>query len=675
MGVVYRAVDTRLGRDVALKFLHEEIAADSHSVERFRREARAASALNHPNVCTVYDVGEHQGRHFMVMELLEGRSLRDMIGGKPLPLEQVLSLGNQVAEALEAAHSKGIVHRDVKPGNVFVTAQGRAKVVDFGLAKIVPGPDTETEARSMSGVGAIIGTVPYMAPEQLLGTEVDSRTDIHALGALLYEMSTGLRPYRQETLPRLTEDVLHTPPKPPREIRSEISPELQTIILKCLKKSPADRYPTMADVLSPLRALSAPTPVTRGGLRSYALWGGLLALLVVALVAVHYFRSASPPGRLFDSLAVLPLSNLSGDPEQEYFTDGMTEALIANLSRVKSLRVISRTSAMRYRDSDKSIPQIAEELGVDAVVEGSVLRSGRRVRITAQLIEAATDRHLWAESYERDLGDVLALQSEVARSIADEVRHTLTAEEGDRPLGPGPVVPEAYEAYLKGRYFWNRRSAEAMKTGIDYFETATRLDPSYAPAWAGLADSHLLLSVYPLSEVPPSTALPRVRDAARRALALDDSLAEAHTSLAYERLWSWDFDASETEFRRAIDLNPNYAMAHFWYGARLAAEGRFDESLAQAMAAQRLDPVSPILKAGVSWMHHLARRHDQEILWARETLVLEPAFLVGRYRLGEGLLHSGNAAEAITEFEKAVELSDGRPESSGVVGSCLRARR
>ncbi len=671
MGAVYKAEDTRLGREVALKFLHEEIAAEPYAVERFRREARAASSLNHPNVCAVYDVGEYQGRHFIVMELLEGRSLRDVIGEKPLPIERALSLGIQVAEALEAAHRKGIVHRDVKPANVFITNRGQAKVVDFGLAKIVPGAEEETQARSVSGTGAVIGSFPYMAPEQLLGLEVDARTDIHALGALLYEMATGLKPYRQEALPRLTDEVLHTPPKPPSQINPAISADLEAIILKCLEKNPSARYPSMADLLTPLRSVSAGATRPTREWNRYAVWGGGLALLLVALAAildVSGIRPGGADGSPFDSLAVLPLANLSGDPEQEYFTDGMTEALIANLSKVKSLRVISRTSSMRYRNSDKSIPQIAGELDVDAVVEGSVLRSGSRVRITAQLIEAATDRHLWAESYERELGDVLALQSEVARSIAEEVRHTLTAEEGDRLRGPEPVAPEAYEAYLKGRYFWNRRTAEGMKTAIDHFETATRLDPGYAPAWAGMADCKLLLSLYPMSDVPPSAALPMAHDAASRALELDESLAEAHTSLAYERLWSWDFAASEAEFRRAIELNANYATAHFWYGARLAVEGRFDESLAEAMTAQRLDPVSPILKAGVSWMHHLARRFDQEILWARETLALEPSFVIGRYRLGEGLLHSGNHAEAITEFETALELSEGRPDLLALVG-------
>jgi serine/threonine-protein kinase len=673
MGVVYRAEDLRLGRAVALKFLHEDIATDPDAIERFRREARAASSLNHPHVCTVHDVGEFQGRHFMVMELLEGRSLRDAIAPEgPLPIERVLTIGAQVAEALEAAHARGIVHRDLKPANVFITAQGQAKVVDFGLAKVLPAGETETPARSLTAANLVMGTLPYMAPEQLLGTEVDARTDIHAFGALLYEMATGLRPYRREPLPRLTDEILHEPPKPPGQINPAMGPELEAIILRCLAKRPEDRYPTMTDVLRAIRSLKGGVvePSGRRGRSAFSprAIGVVLFLVAIALaLLVGSFRSRNRDGSAFDSLAVLPLENLSGDPEQEYFTDGMTEALIADLSRVESLRVISRTSSMRYRESDKSIPEIAKELDVDVVVEGSVLRSGDRVRITAQLIAAAQDRHLWAESYERELGDILALQSEVARSIAAEVRHRLTSTNGDGGTAR-PIVPEAYEAYLKGRYFWNRRTAEALKTAIRFFETASALDPAYAPAFAGIADCELLLSLYPMAELPPSEAMPRAHQAARRALELDDNLAEAHTSLAYERFWSWDFAASEREFRRAIELNANYAPAHFWYAARLAAEARFEEALAEATTAQKLDPVSPILKAGVSWMHHFAQQFDQEIFWARETLALDPSFLIGRYRLGEGLLHSGNHAESIPEFEKGVELSHGSPDLLALLG-------
>lgn len=671
MGTVYRAEDTRLGREVALKFIHEAIGGDRHAVERFRREARAASSLNHPNVCTVYDVGEHEGRHFMVMELLDGQPLDRLVDGGPLPTKRLASLGIRVAEALAAAHEKGVVHRDLKPANVVVTGSGQPKVLDFGLAKLLPTSEGETLGRSVSSPDVIVGTLPYMAPEQLRGENVDARTDVHAVGELLYEMATGVRPYQEEIQPRLTDQILHSSPRSPSELNPKIEGRLEAIILKCLEKEPERRYQTMADLLADLRgwADNAEPPSKSRSHPLIGIAGAALAILAFAAAVLLISNLRGNPARnVIESLAVLPLANLSGDSEQEYFTDGMTEALIANLSKIGSLRVISRTSAMRYRDSDKSIPEIARELDVDAVVEGSVLRSGDRVRITAQLVEAATDRNLWAESYERDLEDVLALQSEVARAVAAEIRHTLTAEEGARFDNPGTVERDAYEAYLRGRYFFNRRNPEALKSAIDQFESATRLDPDYAPAWSGLADCYVLLSIVPFTELELAETLPKASEAASRAVALDDMLAEGHASLAYVRFWSWDFSAAHEGFRRAIELNPSYATAHFWYAASLAAVGRFDEAVAQAKEAQRLDPVSPILKAGVSWMYHHARRFEEEVTWANEALDLEPKFIIGAYRRAEGLLHGGHPNEAVSELERIAEALPDNPDLLAALG-------
>jgi len=488
-GVVYRAEDTRLGREVALKFL--ELSRDPEAIERFEREARAASALNHPNICTLHDVGEHEGRSFLVMEFLEGETLKHRIDSKPITADEVAELGAQVADALGAAHARGIVHRDIKPANLFlVSGRNQIKVLDFGLAKLDrPGSEEDsaapTRARDvLTDAGVIAGTVAYMSPEQARGERLDARTDIFSLGAVLYEMATGKKASEGET--------------------AAVPEKLARIIGKALERDRDRRYGSALEMAADLSQVKPAEPKQRN--RWAALVSGLLALAAIAGFLL-WGRSSTPPIKV-ESVAVLPLSNLSSDAEQEYFADGMTDELITNLAKVHSLRVISRTSTMRYKTSDKSIPEIARELDVDAVVEGSVQRSGDRVRVTAQLIRASTDEHLWTESYERELRDVLSLQQELARAIVQEMRVALTPEERTSLSGDArPVDSEAYELYLKGRHHFLKLTAEEIRKGLDYFQQAAQRNPDFAEAhaWISLAT----IQRVDMSDLYPSRGLPR----------------------------------------------------------------------------------------------------------------------------------------------------------------------
>ncbi len=671
MGVVYKAEDTKLGRSVALKFLSEELCEDRQALKRFQREARAASALDHPNICMIHDIDEHEGKPFIAMELLDGQPLDHRISGRPLPIDEVLDVGIQVSEALEAAHSKGIIHRDIKPSNVFVSEQSMAKVLDFGLAKVQKPTGDLTSSSSLTEQNAMLGTVPYMAPEQLRNEAADARTDLHALGAVLYEMATGRRAFIETLGPQLMDAILHELPVSPRAFNPKVPPELERIILKCLEKAPQNRYQSAKELAVDLRRLRAPSvsAVTAQAKPPRASWR-VAAGAATGVVAVAVLLVALNVGGLRDwllgravapriqSLAVLPLANLSGDPGQEYFSDGMTDALIAELGQIGSLRVISRTSAMRYKKTDKPLPQIARELGVDALIEGSVLRSGDRVRITAQLIGAVPERHLWARNYERDLRDVLALQGEVARAIADQIKANVTPDVQVRLARSNPVNPEAHEAYLRGRYFWSKRTEEGYKKGVGYFEQALEKDPAYALAYTGLADCYYLLATYDF--LPPKEAYPRAKGAATKALELDEALAEAHTSLAAVKSeYEWDWLGAEREFKRALELSPNYATGHHWYSDHLGVMGRHEEGIAESKRAQQLDPLSLIINTVVGLRFYQARRYDEAVEQLRKTLEIDPDFAVAHSLLGHTYEQKGQWETAIAEYRKAIRASGG----------------
>jgi len=643
MGVVYRARDERLDRDVALKVLPAGMLADEATRQRFRKEALALSKLNHPNIETVFDFDTQEGVDFLVMEYVPGETLTRKLASGALPEQTVAALGAQVAGALEEAHDHGVVHRDLKPGNIMVTPKGQVKVLDFGLAKLLR-PATETATtESLTEPEGIAGTMPYMAPEQLLGGKTDARSDLWAAGVVLYEMATGRRPFPDAQGPRLIDAILHQAPAPPRTVNRRVSAGLESVILKALERDTAHRYQSAKDLRLDLERGPAQAPVA-----------------ATPRPRADPLRSRRAGRGRIRALAVLPLTNLSRDPEQEYFVDGMTEALITDLAKIGALRVISRTSAMRFKGTDKPLPEIARELNVDAVVEGSVLRAGDRVRITAQLIHAATDTNLWAESYERDLRDVLTLQSEVAKTIVQEVQIKLTAQDQARLSSSRRVNPQAYEAYLKGRYSWNKRTEEGLKKGIEFFRQAIEKDPTYALAYTGLADSYNILGQW--GGLAPRESFPLAKAAAVKALEMGEGLAEAHCSLAYVSLfYDWDLEKAETEFRRAIGLNPGYALAHCWYGDCLTAMARTAEALREFRRAQDLDPLSLVINAAGAWALYLSHRYDEVIEHLLKVNELDPDFVLTHLWLGQAYEQKGMHDEAIAEFHRAVALSGRSP--------------
>ena len=672
MGVVYRARDERLERDVALKVLPGGSLADESARKRFRKEALALSRLNHPNIATVFDFDSEGGVDFLVMEYVEGVSLAHRITSSWLSEKETASIGVQIAQALEEAHDHGVVHRDLKPGNILLTPKGRVKVLDFGLARLVQPVDSLEGTESLTQTTAMAGTLPYMTPEQLQGEVADVRSDIHAVGAVLYEMATGQQAFHEGLTSRVIDHILHHPPISPRAINRRMSPELERIILKCLEKSPDDRYQSARELEVDLRriatgsttAAAVPSQRSRHGLRRSAIFVGL-AIVALAAMLVGFNVAGSRDliagrGRLSQirSIAVLPLENLSHDPEQEYFADGMTDAVITDLAKIGALRVISRTSVMRFKRTQKSIPEIARELNVDAVMEGSIERAGNRVRITAQLIRAATDQHLWAESYDRDMQDVLRVQEEIARSIAREVQIQLTPQEQALLTKNRLVDPEAYELYLKGRYFWGKRTQQSNERAISLFQEAIAKDPQYASAYAGLADCYILFGIsFDVGSLSPAQAIPQAKAAAEKALELDDMLADGHNSLAYAKLlYDWDWQGSEAEFKRALTLNPGYANAHHWYAHLLMASGRRDEALAESQRALNLDQLSPILHVHLGWHYVYARQYDLALEHLRKALDLDPNYSLANWYLGWVYEQQGRYSDALQAMRKAQAL-------------------
>ncbi len=668
MGVVYKAEDSRLGRLVALKFLPPDVARDRESLERFQREARAAGALNHPHICTIYDIDAHHGEPFLAMELLQGLTLKRHISNRPLPGERVAQVGRQIAAALESAHAKGIVHRDIKPANIFLTEADQVKVLDFGLAKLL-GPVSElTATEGLTRPGVATGTLPYRAPEQVRGEKLDARTDIYALGAVLYEMATGLAAFPQTQTGQLIDAILHAAPVAPGRLEPRLSPELERIIAKCLEKDPERRYQSAKEVAVDLQRFAQPSSVPSATLvgrarpRSRALLAaGISALILLAVwwaISTRRQESAADGASRapIRSLAVLPLSNLSGDPAQDYFADGMTEALISDLAQISALRVISRTSVMQYKGTLKPMPQIGRELGVEAVIEGSVLRVGNRVRITAQLVESATDRHLWAQSYDRDVKDVLALQDEVSEAIARQVQAKLTPQEQSRLTSARQVNPEAHELYLKGRYQANKISVESSWKAVEYFQKALELDPNDALAYASLADSYSTLAVF--GGLPPKEAFPKAKALVTKALALDDALAYSHNvSAILKRDYEWDWEGAEKEFRRALELNPNSAHTRDMYAIYLVVMRRFDEALGEIRHAQSLDPLNLDASNNVGFIHFAMGHHDRAVEAYQKTIDLDANFVMAHRELGLVYSHRGLHPQAIRELERAVALS------------------
>jgi serine/threonine-protein kinase len=663
MGVVYRARDTRLQRLAAIKLIADE--EDVASRARLLREAQHASALNHPNICTIYDVGESGGKAFIAMEYIEGRRLSELIPSSGLEIEAVLRYGSQIADALTHAHDRDIVHRDLKSANIVITPEGRAKVLDFGLAKRMPGREIAgaPPAESLTAAGTVAGTVSYMAPETLRGEPADARADVWALGVVLFEMSSGHLPFSGQHGFEVMAAILHQPASP---LPAALPLGLRAIVQRCLSKDPTQRYQRAGEVRAALDLMRqeregvAEAAVTRPRLRAWVRAGTivLLLLLAAAVLSLDSWRDRLPFGlgrHRIASLAVLPLENLSRDPEQEYFADGLTEALITDLAQISALRVTSRTSVMRYKGTNKPVPQIARELQVDAVVGGSILHAGDRVRITAHLIHGADDRHLWADSYERDLRDILSLQNQVAQAIADQIKVTLTPAEHARLASSRTVDPEAYQLYLRGRYLWNQRTERTINDAIRYFEAALRKDPNYASAYSGLADSYSSLGdSNDVGSLQPNLAIPKAKAAATRALELDDTRAEAHNSLGFiNLLYDWDWHSAETEFKRALELNPRSADAHHWYSHLLMALGKPEEAQAESQRALDLDALNPIINTHLGWAYVFARQYDKAIEQLTRTLELFPDFGLAHWYLALAYEQKAAYAQALPEFRRA----------------------
>ena len=691
MGEVYRAKDPRLDREVAIKVLPDHLSGNALALARFEREAKALAALSHPNILAIFDVGQENGVSFAVMELLPGETLRSRIGQRRPPWAAAVQMGIEIADGLSAAHSKGILHRDLKPENIFLTRNERIKILDFGLARWDHDPDTaaaepERTADLATATGVVLGTTPYMSPEQLRGAHVDARSDIFSFGCVLQEMITGQRPFSRPTRAETISAILKEEPPALIDIDATIPAELEQAVKRCLHKEPDQRFQSAGDLAFYLRQILSGVSLARTTgqarrkdahtpARRVKTIAAATLLLLLGALAFYWpsLRRAVAARPHFKSVAVLPLRNLSADPEQEYFADGMTEAVIADLTKIKAMKVISRTSVMPYKNSKKSLRDIAGELHADAVIEGSVMRSADRIRITVQLIDASSDQHLWAESYERAAKEVFALQGEVAQAIARQVQAAITPQEQARLVKKSPVDPEAYELYLKGRHIMMRGGLEDVQKAIEFFQSGLAKDPGNALIYTGLADAY----IYKMSDVheSPVEATVKARAAAMKALELDESLAEAHTSLAMIKLaYDWDWTGAESELKRAMELNPGYALAYRAYGTYLTMMGRNPESLPYFEEARRLDPLFERNYAAEGYSDFMAHKFDQAIEQYRKSLEIEPDPMA-YFGLVLALAEKGDYAAAISEGEKATKLNNSPLLLTSLASAYARAGR
>jgi serine/threonine protein kinase/Tfp pilus assembly protein PilF len=627
MGEVYVAEDGKLKRKVALKVLPEEVARDPARLDRFQREAESIAALNHPNIVTIYSIEEADGIRFLTMELVDGQTLIELIPSNGLDVETFLRYSAAIAEALSAAHEKGIIHRDLKPGNIMVSSEGRIKILDFGLAKLMRDDSdpnsSHMETHAQTEAGIILGTMPYMSPEQIQGKRLDHRSDIFSLGIIFYEMITGRRPFRGNNSADLISSILRDTPDPIADLKPGTPEHLERIIRRCLMKDPRDRFQTARDVYNELRELNASTESSSRS-SSFASGG--------------------------NSIAVLPFRNMSADDENEYFCDGLAEELLNALAKIEDLKVAARTSSFSFKNKTADASEIGKALRVKTILEGSVRKSGNRLRITAQLITAADGYHLWSERYDREMKDIFDVQDEITLAVVDALKVKLFGEEQDAVLKRHTRNPEAHEFYLRGLFYFNRFTPDDFQKASESFRQAIAIDPRYASAYAGLADAYTELSFYTFT---PSETMPKAREAANKALELDDRLGEAHNSLAIIKMYfDWDFAGAEQEFKRAIDLNPGSALIHMWYGWYLGLMGRFEESFKEMQGAQELDPLSATNNSGIGIVFHWSRQPERAIEQFRKVLELNPNYLIARSFLAEAYEQKGDFVSAIATIEK-----------------------
>jgi serine/threonine protein kinase/Tfp pilus assembly protein PilF len=681
MGVVCKAEDTKLGRLVALKFLPESLTTDASALERFQREARAASALNHPNICTIYDLEEYQGRPFIAMEYLDGRTLKDHILGRALDSEEIAKLGIQIAEALSAAQSKGVVHRDLKPGNIVVTASGPVKVLDFGLAKLTGSQGGNAATKSLTETHTVSGTLPYMAPEQLRGREVDARTDIYALGVVLYEMATGRRPFTAEVSPQLIDDILNAPAPLPREVNPKISPKLEEIILKCLEKDPEDRYQIAKEIAIDLRRMTAPSSASRRlaasrpkrfGKVARFLWAAIpsLALAILAVGWVLLRTSYFNPSR---SIAVLPFVDDSKDASAQYISAGITEGVIDKLSEIPSLKVMSRNSVFRVKGREADPLTVGKTLKVQMLLTGRIARQGDALTVGAELVNVEDGSQIWGHQFHYSMSDLSRTQDDLAAAISDRLQLRLNSAEQTRLTKRVTDNSEAYQLYLQARYHLNQRTESGIKKSIEFFQQATEKDPNFALAYAGLADAYNMSNI--LGVQSPRESSPEAKAAATKALVLDPLLGEAHAALGLVKShYDYDFLGAQREFLEAIKLNPNYANAHLFYaGAYLTPMSRHQEAIAEMKRALELDPLSLPLNNYMGNTYLYAGEDEKALRQFQHTIDLDPTFPLAHFFFAGFLGEVGKYEQAIKEIEKGALLAGASPEEASANAAELQA--